>query len=70
MPFTGLACAKFSENNENAKIAKFSIPLNLVIYRYMYHFHTSDQRIQPVHISHIALVPECYQDICTLHCAI
>ena len=26
----------------------------------MNHFHTSDQRVQPVHISHIALVLECY----------
>jgi len=28
-------------------------------YFIMYHFHTSDQRIQPVHISHFALVLEC-----------
>ena len=25
----------------------------------MYHFHTSDQRVKPVHISYIALVLEC-----------
>jgi len=29
MHFTGLACTKYSEKNENAKIAKFSILLNL-----------------------------------------
>ena len=33
----------------------------------IYHFYTSDQRIQPVRISHIALVLEC---MCTLNCAI
>ena len=29
----------------------------------MYHFHTSDQRVQPLHISHIELVLECWQDM-------
>jgi len=30
-----------------------------IIYIHMYHFHTSDQRVKPVHISYIALVLEC-----------
>ena len=30
MDFKGLACTKFSGKNENAKITKFTIPLNLV----------------------------------------
>ena len=33
MHFTGLVHTKFSEKMKNAKIAKFSIPLNLVTLR-------------------------------------
>ena len=37
------------------------LPYNVMEHGYscIYHFHTSDQRVKPVHISYIALVLEC-----------
>ena len=35
------------------------VVVSIYVYIFMYHFHTSDQRVKPVHISYIALVLEC-----------
>ena len=35
MHFTILVCTKFSEKNENAKIAQLNVSLNLVTLRYI-----------------------------------
>ena len=45
MHFTGLACTKFSEKTENAKITKFSIPLNLVTLRYHIYMYKAIDKV-------------------------
>jgi len=54
----GLGAAPRKNLKMNPKMLRFYAVL-VKEYAYMYHFHTSDQRVKPVHISYIALVLEC-----------